>query len=129
MASGINTTFRQVGIATGIAALGAVFQARVESKLDALLAGTPASGRTSQLSEAIASGGSEQAIASAPPQFRGRITEAANEAFISGLNDILLVATGVAIVGAICALILVRRRDFAAAQQPGGAEQPAPAAA
>ena len=49
MASGINTTFRQVGIATGIAALGAVFQARVESKLDSLLAGTPAAGRTHEL--------------------------------------------------------------------------------
>src|SRR3954447_12813602 len=31
MASGINNTFRQVGIATGIAALGAIFQARTES--------------------------------------------------------------------------------------------------
>ena len=29
MASGINSTFRQVGIATGIAGLGAVFQHRV----------------------------------------------------------------------------------------------------
>jgi hypothetical protein len=29
MASGINNTFRQVGIATGIAALGAIFASRV----------------------------------------------------------------------------------------------------
>src|SRR5207253_1122297 len=29
MASGINNTFRQIGIATGIAALGAIFQAKV----------------------------------------------------------------------------------------------------
>ena len=29
MASGINNTFRQVGIATGIAALGAIFQSRI----------------------------------------------------------------------------------------------------
>src|SRR3954453_9839267 len=33
MGSGINTTFRQVGIATGVAALGAVFQSRVDSEL------------------------------------------------------------------------------------------------
>ena len=33
---GINSTFRQVGIATGVAALGAVFQARIESKLGEL---------------------------------------------------------------------------------------------
>ena len=30
MASGINSTFRQVGIATGVAALGAVFQSRID---------------------------------------------------------------------------------------------------
>ncbi len=32
MASGINNTFRQVGIATGIAGLGAVFQHQVTGK-------------------------------------------------------------------------------------------------
>src|SRR5919106_570455 len=41
MASGINTTFRQVGIATGVAALGAVFQTRIDSKLAELLPGAP----------------------------------------------------------------------------------------
>ena len=35
MASGINNTFRQVGIATGIAALGAIFQSRIASHLAA----------------------------------------------------------------------------------------------
>ncbi len=124
MASGINTTFRQVGIATGIAALGAIFQTRVESKLTDLLAGTPAAGRSDQLAEAIASGGSKQAIQGAPPQFRGRITDAANEAFISGFNDILLVAVAIAIVGAVSAVVLVRRRDFVATAPEG-----APAAA
>ena len=33
MASGINNTFRQIGIATGIAALGAIFQSRITSRL------------------------------------------------------------------------------------------------
>ena len=125
MASGINTTFRQVGIATGIAALGAIFQARVESKLMDLLAGTQAAGRSDQLAEAIASGGSKQAIAQTPPQTQGRISDAANQAFISGLNDILLVGVGIAVVGAISALVLVRRRDFVAA--PGAEEAPAAA--
>ena len=127
MASGINTTFRQVGIATGIAALGAVFQARVETKLDSLLAGTPAAERTHELSEAIASGGAQQAIGGAPPAVRQRIEAAANEAFVSGLNDILLVGAGIAFVGVIAALALVRQRDFVAA--PGGAPEEAPAAA
>jgi predicted MFS family arabinose efflux permease len=39
MASGINTTFRQVGIATGIAALGAVFQSTISDKVTSGLTG------------------------------------------------------------------------------------------
>src|SRR6476469_3691002 len=40
MASGINNTFRQVGIATGVAGLGAVFQHDVTHKTSAALAAT-----------------------------------------------------------------------------------------
>src|SRR6185437_14637287 len=39
MASGINNTFRQVGIATGVAGLGAVFQHEIATKTSAALAG------------------------------------------------------------------------------------------
>ena len=41
MASGINNTFRQVGIATGIAGLGAVFQHDVTRNTTAALASGP----------------------------------------------------------------------------------------
>ena len=37
MASGVNTTFRQVGIATGIAALGSIFTAEIQSHLTGAL--------------------------------------------------------------------------------------------
>ena len=53
MGSGINTTFRQVGIATGVAALGAIFQSRVDSKLAELLPNAP-----DGLGELVSSGGS-----------------------------------------------------------------------
>ena len=90
MASGINNTFRQVGIATGIAALGALLQSK---------AGSPAA----------ASGRGD-------PQ-----------AFVDGLNEILLVGAIVLFVGAALAFLLVRREDFVASgpQQ----QQPQPAAA
>lgn len=122
MASGINTTFRQVGIATGIAALGAVFQARVESRLETELP-AQASARSGDLAEAIASGGADQAIAAAPEELRARLTEVADQAFVAGFNDILLVGVGIAVVGALSALLLVRRRDFAAT---GAAAEEAP---
>jgi EmrB/QacA subfamily drug resistance transporter len=119
MASGINTTFRQVGIATGIAALGALFQSRVESSLTATPVGQ--NGRAGQLAEAIASGGSKQIIAGAPSGRREQIQHIANQAFISGFNDILLVASGIALVGAVAAIVLIRQRDFVAARGAEGA--------
>ena len=42
MAAGINDTFRQVGIAVGIAAWGAIFLGRGAAKVEELAAGTPA---------------------------------------------------------------------------------------
>jgi EmrB/QacA subfamily drug resistance transporter len=71
MAAGVNNTFRQVGIATGIAGLGAIFQT----------------------------------------YYRPGGTRAE---FVHGLNEILLVATFVALAGAALAFLLVRRRDFVA---------------
>jgi predicted MFS family arabinose efflux permease len=109
MASGINNTFRQVGIATGIAALGAIFQSQIASSLTA-------SGISSRLAPAIASGvepniGGNPRITHAVAR---HITTASHSAFISGLNTILLVAAFVLFAGAILAFVLVRQQDFVA---------------
>ena len=71
MGSGINTTFRQVGIATGVAALGAIFQSRVDSKLSELLPHAPAG-----LGELVSSGGSHavQEALGAESDHRSRCT-------------------------------------------------------
>jgi EmrB/QacA subfamily drug resistance transporter len=122
MASGINNTFRQVGIATGVAALGAIFQSRIDSRLAELLPGAPPG-----LSEAVSAGGGRAAVESVPPGSRAQIADAANQAFISGFNDILLVGAAIAIVGGIVGFALVRSRDFV--QQPGGEAAAEPAAA
>src|ERR1700710_2185845 len=53
MGSGINSTFRQVGIATGVAGLGAIFQSQVNSKLTELVPHAPKG-----LGELVASSGS-----------------------------------------------------------------------
>jgi EmrB/QacA subfamily drug resistance transporter len=123
MASGINNTFRQVGIATGIAALGALFQARVETKVAELLAATPAAGRAHAISALVAGGQADQAVQSLPPSLRQAAAQAAREGFVSGLDEILVVAAAVAFAGAVLAFVLVRGRDFVA---PVAA--PAPAA-
>jgi hypothetical protein len=107
MASGINSTWRQVGIATGVASLGAIFQTQISSKLSELLPQAP-----SAFSEAVSSGAAQSALASVPPEFRARAAEAANTAFISGLNEILLVGAAIALAGGIAGWLLVRSRDL-----------------
>jgi EmrB/QacA subfamily drug resistance transporter len=122
MASGINTTFRQVGIATGVAALGAIFQSRVETKLAQVLPNAQPG-----LAELVSSGGSQAAVRTAPPATREQIADASTVAFASALNDILLIGAVIAFVGAALGFALVRGRDFVA-QEPVAAE-PAPASA
>ena len=48
MASGINSTFRQVGVATGIAVLGSIFQSQLSSALAPKLGGTPVAGHVAR---------------------------------------------------------------------------------
>ncbi len=114
MASGINNTFRQVGIATGIAALGALFESTITNKLAPRLVGTPAAGHAAQIAHAVAAGGTQQVLRSVPPSARPQADAAIHVAFASAMNDILLVAGIVALAGAVLALVLVRTRDFAA---------------
>ncbi|HET8566213.1 MAG TPA: MFS transporter [Solirubrobacterales bacterium] len=108
MGSGINTTFRQVGIATGVAGLGAVFQGEVDSKLGELVPHAPAG-----LGEAVASGGS-RAIEELPLHgpLQAKAARAADVAFTSGMNSILVIGAIICFVGALCGFILVRSEDF-----------------
>jgi EmrB/QacA subfamily drug resistance transporter len=126
MASGINSTFRQVGIATGVAGLGAVFQSRIESNLAAI----PADAREG-FAEAVSAGAIDQAVGQAPSQFQATALDSAQTAFVSGFNDILLIGGAVAIAGGLIGMALVRRRDFiihgtAVTAEP--APEPSPAA-
>ena len=111
MASGINSTFRQVGIATGTAALGRDLPDRRSARSSASCCRR----RPPAFSEAVSSGAAQSALASVPPQFRAQAADAANTAFISGLNEILLVGAAIALVGGIASAgLLVRGRDMVA---------------
>jgi EmrB/QacA subfamily drug resistance transporter len=132
MATGINNTFRQVGTATGIAGLGAIFQSSLNRHLTSELLGTPAAGRVGQISRAVTAGSAQQVIRAVPHAERARAATAIHVAFTAALSDLLLVAGVVAFIGAALALLLVRRRDFVthAAQKPAdSAQEPAAVAA
>ena len=53
-----------------------------------------------------------QLLASLPPARRGVVAEAIRSAFAAGLNDLLIVTAALAFTGAVCALVLIRSRDF-----------------
>jgi hypothetical protein len=125
MASGINNTFRQVGIATGIAVLGALFESRITSKLTPKLVHTPAAGHAAQIAHAVAAGATQQVLHSVPARERAVAGTAIRVAFTSAMNEILIVGAVIALVGAVFALVLVRRQDFATY----GAAEAAPATA
>jgi hypothetical protein len=98
-----------VGIATGVAVLGAIFQTQVATKLTQLAPTAPHG-----FADAVSSGGAQAALQTVPPGSRGHLAAAANQAFISGFNEILLVGAVVALVGALSGFALVRSRDFVA---------------
>jgi EmrB/QacA subfamily drug resistance transporter len=130
MASGINDTFRQVGIAVGIAAWGAIFLSRGADKAGELTAGIAAASgaRPRELVEAASSGALDQALVAVPPQARETLSDAARAGFLTGLNDVLTFAALLAFIGAALAIWLVREREIE--RQPPETDvvsEPAPA--
>jgi predicted MFS family arabinose efflux permease len=113
MGSGINSTFRQVGIATGTAGLGALFQHLLSSRATGPLAQVPA--------EALAQGRPPIPSAAARHEYL--------ELFTGALNDLFLVGAIVAFAGAVLSFALIRQRDYIVSE-PGAAAAPqAPAEA
>jgi EmrB/QacA subfamily drug resistance transporter len=114
MGSGINSTFRQIGIATGIAGLGALLQQLLSDRATGALAHIPA-----------------EVLAQGRPQVAGPGNQEAYVSLFTGaLNDLFLVGAIVAFAGAVLSFALIRQRDFIASeageqappQAPPGAE-------
>jgi EmrB/QacA subfamily drug resistance transporter len=119
MASGVNTTFRQVGIATGIAALGSIFTSAVQRHLTVALPPSLA-GSTGRMVTAIRQGSVGQLLASVPAADRAAVGGALRSSFAAALNELLYVTAALALVGAVCAVVLIRRKDF---HRPDDADQ------
>ena len=116
MASGINDTFRQVGISVGIATWGAIFLSRGADKVVEVVGpGTPAAlgERPRELVEATSSGALDQALTAVPEPAQATVSLAATEGFLAGINEILLLG------GAA----LLRRRPRRALARPRGRDR------
>jgi EmrB/QacA subfamily drug resistance transporter len=125
MASGANNTFRQVGIATGIAVLGAVFQSQIVSHTTAALRKSALGLEVlhrggSSLRTALTAGEVQQVAASIPvSSARDALLHAYRQGFSSTLNHLMDIGAVVAFVGVVFAFALVRQRDFLIPGQGG----------
>jgi len=114
MASGINSTFRQIGFAASIAALGSVFASALQHDLTRTLSAVrPLAAGAPQIAASMRQGSTGRAIAAAPPAFRGLLAAAIRSSFAASINDLLLVTAIIALAGGIGVLVLIRASDFA----------------
>ncbi len=136
MASGVNSTFRQVGIATGIAALGSIFSNQVrdtaapalagkvpDPALDGLL-GALSGGQVNAAAKGAGEMAAQQGGDGAGQQAFELINSVGTSAVVEALNHIVLIAAVIAFVSAVACLVLIRQRDF---EGHAPAETPPPA--
>jgi len=118
MATGSSSTFRQVGIATGIAGLGALFLGQIRTNtVSALSASTGGQGvlahSGSRLNAAITGSGIRDAAAAIPGAgARQALISAYRSGFATTLDRLMAVGMLIAFVGAVGSLVLVRQQDF-----------------
>ena len=133
MASGTNNTFRQVGIATGIAVLGAVFQSQIVSHTSAALRETSI-GRIvlhqggPGLAAAMTAGEVRQTLPHVPASARSTLLQAYKVGFASSMDHLMVIGAIVAFIGMVGAFALVHQRDFVVlgGGAPVGAPEGAP---
>jgi EmrB/QacA subfamily drug resistance transporter len=122
--SSVNNTALQLGLATGIASLGAVFESRVRTVLEGQLAqAAPQLGpERHEIVDQAASGNAAQALRALPPDLRAPVADALRASFVAGFDRILWIGTAVALAGAIISLLLVRQRDLVRPPEVDGEE-------
>jgi EmrB/QacA subfamily drug resistance transporter len=117
MASGINSTFRQIGIATGIALLGTLFTSRLRDAVASAVAAHPVGIPAAQITGALQNGQAKSLFARAgsgggSPQRLATLQQITRGSFTTALDHILLVAAVIAFACGLLTLVLIRQQDF-----------------
>jgi EmrB/QacA subfamily drug resistance transporter len=124
MASGVNSTFRQVGIATGIAALGSIFSQQVADAARPGLSGKVPPAALDGLTDALAGGqvnasaeGAQKAATAAGGDSAGQqafdlVHRVGTSAVVDALNHIILIAAVMAFTAGVLCLVMIRQKDF-----------------
>lgn len=101
MATGTVNTLRQLGVAVGVAVLGAVFQRRTT---DAAMARIPGH----QLADQIGAGSGVLVARAVPGSMRAQVAAIAREATATGLDRLLVIGAIGAAVATLAAVALIR---------------------
>jgi EmrB/QacA subfamily drug resistance transporter len=119
MASGVNNTARQLGIAAGIAGLGTVLQAGLADRLAAALTGAGAAPGAAADAARLAAAGDLDAAARALGSSGDLLAAAYDRAFVGALDTVLLVAIGVVALGTAATVGLIRPARQGSGTQDG----------
>jgi EmrB/QacA subfamily drug resistance transporter len=116
MASGINSTFRQIGIATGIALLGTLFSTRLRDAVAAGVHAHPVGIPAKTISAALQNGQAKQLFAHTThgggAGQLAALQHLTRASFTDALNHILLVGAVIAFVCGVLCFVLIRQKDF-----------------
>jgi predicted MFS family arabinose efflux permease len=124
MASGVNSTFRQVGIATGIATLGSIFSQQVGDAVRPALSGKVPAAALDGLTSALSGGqvkyaaeGAQKAASASGGDSAGRqaydfVHQVGTSGVVDALNHVILIAAVIAFAAGVLSLVLIRQKDF-----------------
>jgi EmrB/QacA subfamily drug resistance transporter len=116
MASGINVTFRQVGITVGIALLGTLFATRLGHAVATNTVGTPLHSHAGAIATAVRNDHINTVFRTLPHSQDGVLAHVLRASYTSAINEILLVGAIMTFVSAVLCFVLIRQKDFIAQQ-------------
>jgi EmrB/QacA subfamily drug resistance transporter len=125
MASGIGGTLRFIGLVTGITGLGAVLASGTQAHFVRTVAASGISGSIAANAQLVVSriisGDITGAVAYVAPSARVGLIEISRGSFAAGFTTVLIVAGGIAALGALLTALLVSTAETAPARPPHAA--------
>jgi hypothetical protein len=127
MASGISGTLRFIGLVTGITGLGAILASGTQAHFARTVATSGLSGSivgsTQFIVSRIISGDIAGAVEHVAPAARAGLIEISRGSFAAGFTTVLIVAGGIAALGALLTALLVSTTETSPVRRPHAASR------
>jgi AcrR family transcriptional regulator len=122
--SAVNDTTREIGGALGVAIMGSITAAVYTSQIKANPSYAALASKSPQAAAAVSSSIGSASIVAAhlPASAAAVVTEAANAAFVAGIQHTVFIGAGIAFVGAAIAAVFLPTRPVNMGEATGGLE-------